>query len=300
MIQTRIVNDSLTEIYAWGGVNTFLTESYPTNFHTFVTRKILAGNDSIDNYREVTEAERTAIEEADAKWVRPPQGFIDRWNHRCLIPVANYRYEKVGQFNELTGYFELNGYVDIDYAEALEIDRLYVGITEVDNMSHWFYGQAVRCRTLFPLYSVSWSFVYAQACFRGCRGLKKVRFVSVAPPTAVGSGVNRYTIQLSYGGAMFDGCTALETIEARIIFSAKTVDVSTMFRGCSNLKEVFIVPRSNISFSDSPLLSETSMQHLIANGESGITITLHPDAYARVTDEMFTLAGERQITLAST
>ena len=260
---------------------------------------MLAG-DSIENYREVTPQERAAIEEADAKWVRPPQGFIDRWNHRCLIPVANYRYEKVGQFNELTGYFELNGYVDIDYAEALEIDRLYVGITEVDNMSHWFYGQAVRCRTLFPLYSVGWSPVYANACFRGCRGLKKVRFVSVAPPTAVGSGVNRYTIQLSYGGAMFDGCTALETIEARIIFSAKTVDVSTMFRGCSNLKEVFIVPRSNISFSDSPLLSETSMQYLIANGESGITITLHPDAYARVTDEMFTLAGERQITIATT
>ena len=167
-------------------------------------------------------------------------------------------------------------------------------------MSHWFYGQAVRCRTLFPLYSVGWTYLYAHACFRGCRGLKKVRFISVAPPTAVGSGISRYTIQLSYGGAMFDGCTALETIEARIIFSAKTVAVSTMFQGCANLKEVFIVPRSSISFSGSPLLSETSMQYMIANGESGITITLHPDAYARVTDEMFTLAGERQITIAST
>ena len=99
---------------------------------------------------------------------------------------------------------------------------------------------------------------------------------------------------------MFDGCTALETIEARIIFSAKTVDVSTMFRGCSNLKEVFIVPRRSISFSDSPLLSEASMTYMIANGEAGITLTLHPDAYARVTDEMFALAAERQITIAST
>lgn len=292
MIQTRQITTSLTEIYAGG--DKYLTENYPTNFHTFAQRKTLAANADISNYREVTEAEKTAIEKADANWVRPPQEFIDRWNHRCLIPVVNNKYEKVGQFNELTGYFELNGYVDIDYAEALEIDRLYVGITEVDNMSHWFYGQAVRCRTLFPLYSVGWSPVYAQACFRGCRGLKKVRFVSVAPSTAVGSGVNRYTIQLSYGGAMFDGCTELETIEARIIFSAKTVDVSTMFRGCSNLKEVFIVPRSNISFSDSPLLSETSMAYMIANSESGITITVHTDVYAKLTGDTTNEAAAAQ------
>ena len=235
------------------------------------------------NYRMGADGKELTYAEALVRYER--NGFIDRWNHRCLIPVVNNKYEKVGQFNELTGYFELNGHVDINYAEALEIDRLYVGITEVDNMSHWFCGQAVRCRTLFPLYSVGWTYLYAHACFRGCRGLKKIRYISVAPPTAVGSGVSRYTIQLSYGGAMFDGCTALETIEARIIFSAKTVDVSTMFRGCSNLKEVFIVPRSSISFSDSPLLSETSMAYMIANSESGITITVHTDVYAKLTGD---------------
>lgn len=74
------------------------------------------------------------------------------------------------------------------------------------------------------------------------------------------------------------------------------------FAGCSKLVSVKAVmgkAGATLNFSNCPLLSIESIRYSIANSQP-CTITLHPDAYARVTDEMFTLAGERQITIAST
>ena len=42
MIQIRQISSSLTEIYVGGK---YLTESYPTNFHTFATRRTLTAGD---------------------------------------------------------------------------------------------------------------------------------------------------------------------------------------------------------------------------------------------------------------
>lgn len=54
--------------------------------------------------------------------------------------------------------------------------------------------------------------------------------------------------------------------------------------------------------SDSPLLSLESISYMIENATNtaAITITLHPTAYARVSDELFALAAEKNITIAST
>lgn len=291
MIQIRQISSSLTEIYVGGG-GKYLTESYPTNFHTFATRRTLTAGDDAGNYREVTETEKAAIEEADAKWVRPPQSFIDRWNKRCIYMIGQFNNKlSYGKYNETTGFFELNGFTDIGYNEALEIDRLAINPRECNNISYWFMNLAQNCRTLFPLYSVEYAYVSANEVFRSCRSLQLIRFVE---------GNKKANLQLASAYAMFDNCRELETIDVRIIFSTKTANTSNMFRSCNKLTEVTIVPRRSISFSDSPLLSEASMTYMIANGEAGITLTLHPDAYARVTDEMFALAAERQITIAST
>lgn len=53
-IEQRIVNNSLTEIYVIGGGN-FITQSQPTNFHHFFTRKILTPTEDISDFREVTD-----------------------------------------------------------------------------------------------------------------------------------------------------------------------------------------------------------------------------------------------------
>ena len=139
MIQTHQITTSLTEIYVGGGGKT-LTENYPTNFHTFAQRKTLAANDDISNYREVSKAEKTAIEEADANWVRPPRAFVDLWNKAC--EYIDYRYvpQAYGRYNESTGYFELNGITDIGYEEAVRIYLAYVS----DNVPK-------LCRTNIPV-----------------------------------------------------------------------------------------------------------------------------------------------------
>lgn len=284
-------------IYA--GEGNFLTQSEPTNAHTFAPSVYCLTAD-IAKWREVTAAERTQIEAQDSKWVRPPQEFIDRWNHRGRVPVVGGEFKKVGQFNESTGFFELNGYTDIDYSEALEIDRLYIGRTEATSMLHWFYGQAVRCRTLFPIYTVSWAPLNTHTAFRICTSLQRICFMSVAPAARVGNGVFRYELILSDGGGMFDGCTSLEVIEAKLTFYTKNSPCGNMFQNCKKLREVYVEPQSNISLADSPVLSETSMTYMVSHGTAGITITLHPDAYARVTEEIFAAAAEKNITIAST
>lgn len=58
-IQTRIINELYTEIYV--GEGNFITQSAPTNFHQFYTRKILTESESIDDFREVTAANTKAI-----------------------------------------------------------------------------------------------------------------------------------------------------------------------------------------------------------------------------------------------
>lgn len=55
MIHTNITS-AYTEIYVDN--ENYITESYPTYFHTFVRRKILGADDSVDNYKEVNEEKK--------------------------------------------------------------------------------------------------------------------------------------------------------------------------------------------------------------------------------------------------
>lgn len=100
----------------------------------------MTANDDISNYREVTEAEKTAIEESDANWVRPPQEFIDKWTKVCEYFLDSYKPKVYGRYNESTGYFELNGITDIGYEEAVRIYLAYVS----DNVPK-------LCRTNIPV-----------------------------------------------------------------------------------------------------------------------------------------------------
>lgn len=58
----------------------------------------------------------------------------------------------------------------------------------------------------------------------------------------------------------------------------------------------------SVAFSDCPLLSLTSIQYMVDNAANTtpITITLHPDAHARLTEELIAQAAEKQITFATT
>lgn len=82
----------------------------------------------------------------------------------------------------------------------------------------------------------------------------------------------------------FYGATKLRAIYGRL--SIDNVYNST-FKGCALLERVKIRTSASVSLADSPLMSKKSLLYMIneANPTSAITITLHPDAYARLADD---------------
>lgn len=88
---------------------------------------------------------------------------------------------------------------------------------------------------------------------------------------------------------MFDGDTSLETI--RTIDGTASQGFIDTFKNCPALKNIEIAPNTiklNISFSSSPLLTDTTIQNIIdglATVTSQQTLTLHADVKSKLTDE---------------
>lgn len=278
-IQTKIVNGSFTEIYAGGG--NFITLPAPTNFHQFWTQKVLTPGESIEDFKEVTASEKAAIEAADAKWVRPPQSFIDQ----CKTADPSVVW------NEGTGFFELNGLRDISYAEMIDIWRFTSGPLPQPNSA---YATCQFRTNLCPVFSnytidIRWMF---QA--------NKALEVAVLPQY-YSDGVLTSKIRDTWSL-----CTKLREIKNII----KAPQIQTLYDGfyrtfscCYSLETVWLKQvYDSVDFQYSPKLRLECVKYLIenANNPKAMTLTLHPTAYARVTDELFALAAEKNITIAST
>lgn len=111
----------------------WLTENKATCFPTFARRRFLRPGETINDFKEVSDSEKTALEKLRDGWRRPPQSFINIWNEAC---------GPYGRYNEETGYFELNGLTDITYEEAVEI---FNGPTiSSTSCSHLFKGAKIR------------------------------------------------------------------------------------------------------------------------------------------------------------
>lgn len=88
---------------------------------------------------------------------------------------------------------------------------------------------------------------------------------------------------------MFDGDTSLETIKT--IDGTASQGFASTFLNCSALKNIETTPstiKCNISFGDSPLLTDASIQNIIdglATVTSQQTLTLHTDVKSKLTDE---------------
>ena len=106
----------------------------------------------------------------------------------------------------------------------------------------------------------------------------------------------------------FYGCTSLHTCKIKAITNCSSFD--NIFGKCANLQNLELNGLSkNINLADSPLLSLASFQYLIANAANGtatITVTVHPDVYAKLTDtantewyKVLTDAANRYISLAT-
>lgn len=185
-----------------------------------------------------------------------------------------------------------NGLTDITYEQALYIYR-HTAQGGRFGQTSW---KGLSFRTNLPIQGYG-NTNAANEAFRECTNVETINL-----PATYG----KYC-RLSAISKMFQQCVKLEAIIGAPIYVwnvAGNSNVNNAFYMCHKLKEVRIVWNCNynISFSDSPLLSYDTIEYFITNATNtaAITITLHPDAYARVTEEIFALAAEKNITIATT
>lgn len=104
---------------------------------------------------------------------------------------------------------------------------------------------------------------------------------------------------------MFSGCLNLRHLYLNGFSFLYASNFSNAFTGCSSLITCCIKKvAKNIAFADSSKISKESIIYIVENSAptSAITITLHPDAYARLADDadiVAALAAQPLITLVS-
>lgn len=235
--------------------------------------------------------------------------FIDMWNRECAYKgVADY----FGRYNEQTGYFELNGITDITYEEALRIwarsEHGHMAYSSTPLHSYKFSSGGVwaetrdyvHCRTYFPIKcNGGYNAGNLQSAFRGNTTVEAIAFVS-------GYGV--CFSNLGYMKETFRSCTKLRRIIGNIGYPY--LDNNT-FMECESLEELDISMYvdsdtfGNLNLQWSPNLSDESIARIINKAklqkpENSMSLVLHPAAYARVTDELFATALEKNINISTT
>lgn len=215
-----------------------------------------------------------------------PQYIIDHWIS-LSSEVKYYNGTVYFRFNEETGYFECNDLVDITLNDAINIIQ---------------YGQTETFR-------------------KNPNEVKKVRVVFCAnlgsqytKKSYIGAGL--YTERVYCQGVLslprcfaanLDGYDLVKCPRLRDVLYINLEDNSRTFyfREFKSLTTFLgIKMKGNFSFKDSPLLSNESILFLINHeaATSAITITLHPDAYARAmanADILAALETHTNVSLAS-
>lgn len=222
---------------------------------------------------EVTETEWTKIAQTDSAWVRPPQAFIDLWNKACGV---------WGRYNGDTGYFELNGLTDITYDQALDI---YNAGKIPGYYGEELYTRNDKIRTNLPAVN-SYSWAVMTRAFLLCTKLEVANLKNAR-----------------IGKNTFDYCSKLRKIIGQCMDSIKE-NLDGCFHDCYALEEIedlTIAYSSRIDFSDCPLLNLVTFERIVSkySNTSQCIITLHPEAYARLTEELIAQAAEKQIVFAT-
>lgn len=231
-------------------------------------------SESIDDFREVTAAEKTALEESDARWKEPSDELIEQ------AEVAGAVY------NRETGYFEMNELYDITAEQMRVILKTYNRNITTREIPISIANDSARTNVAIKVYT---------------QGAK-----------IMVSGANYETIAIDSTHKMGETAFLRWSLSSmpklrKVIGRLNFIDtmnclIGNNFSNLRNLEDVTIRTLVSINLSECPKLSYSSIEYIVANAANTkpITITLHPDAYARVTEEIFAAAAQKNITIAST
>lgn len=193
--------------------------------------------------------------------------FIDMWN----AAAGNY-----GRYNEATGFFELNGLTDITLEQAMLI---YAAYTPMATVGGYAFSNIRTNLMMTRHHNAGGTQHYSgNEMFYGCSSLEVARVAKD----------NRSRLYVSDLSNYCSICAKLRhvlgvLVEARI-HNGGTINVGSTFR----LETLLIAElRRNIKINDSPLLSLESLSYWVeyAANTNPITITVHADVYAKLTDE---------------
>lgn len=262
-----------------GGGN-FITQSFPTNFHQFWTKKILTSSENIEDYKEVTSAEKTTIENKDKEWKEPSKELKAQAKAEDAV------------WNTATGYFELNGLVDITTEQMRAIMPYLVLGRLTGSYAHRFQKSQMRTIT-----------IYSEGDTVSPKDMTFAFYGSEVETIRIKATTHNYLVVSSIND-IFRACNRIREVYG--ILNLKKIQSGTIViatTGAAALKSIQLMSlNTSISFIAQPRLSLESITYMVDNAinTAPITITLHPDAYARLTDEIITAATAKQINFTTT
>lgn len=208
--------------------------------------------------------------------------FIDLWNSAC---------GKYGKYNESTGYFELNGLIDITYEQAVEI---YAKWNKTAFLKSAYVS--LNIRTNIP--SAYFDEFDMTAAFSFCSNIETIR---------LGGDASLYRGNFN---STFRRANKLRSVLG-VMHCPKFEDLT--FESCGALEEIRIscangynIPTINLRWS--PKISLYSLNYYVTHKyqASATVITVHPDIFSKLTDEaneewhqLLLDAAEKQITFAT-
>lgn len=217
--------------------------------------------------------------------------FIDMWNE------AWGKYGKYDPDNAPDAQHPFMGNeIWMTYEEAVYTYTHSVqGLLSSASREHVFFRTTLR--TVLPIKEVIWVQRNWKQAFSAAL---KLEVVSFYPGVA----------NVQNGTQMFSECIKLKHILPYL--SMENCNASEMFYNCKSLESAKIKSLKNsVSFAQSPLLSLESLRFTVDNRPdyftSAIIITVHPDVYAKLTDEtnaewhqVLIDAAAKNITFATT
>lgn len=217
--------------------------------------------------------------------------FIDMWNE------AWGKYGKYDPDNAPDAQHPFMGNeIWMTYEEAVYTYTHSVqGLLSSASREHVFFRTTLR--TVLPIKEVIWVQRNWKQAFNAAQ---KLEVVSFYPGVA----------NVQNGTQMFSECIKLKHILPYLIM--ENCNASEMFYNCKSLESAKIKSLKNsVSFAQSPLLSLESLRFTVDNRPdhftSAIIITVHPDVYAKLTDEtnaewhqVLIDAAAKNITFATT
>ena len=260
----------------------------------------------------VTEALRktaqtlTPAEQAQVKkniGVSKMELFIDMWNARATIRGRSYGGYDPENAPDPSTPFKLND-IWLSYADAIKVMN-EPAVRPMKGAGFYTYGVS---RTYFPILVTSYTI---EDVGRYNSNLEVVRFLShdmaysnVDPDTAL--------ILINNTTGAFMHCFKLREVKGILKLSASDSQGKHFHNGlwmCENLETIWLHSLSlNLSIASSPKIKAECFRYMVENAANtkAITITVHKDVFAKLTDEsntewhqVLTDATNKNITFAT-